>query len=399
MSDTPSTHAACQACGSKRLESFHSLPAIPVHSCLMVASREEALSFPMGELDLVACLACGFMQNRAYDPSLQNYSPDYEETQAFSGTFRAFQTELCRDQVARYGLADKLVLEIGCGKGEFVTELCEISGGQGIGIDPGYRPERNTSSAAGRIEFHQEFYTEEHARLSADYVACRHTLEHIGPVAEFVRTVRRSLQEREGAVVFFELPATERILKERAFWDLYYEHCSYFTLGSLARLFRQEGFQLLDLYTGYDEQYLMIEAKPVAPEEARNGRRFDGEEDLEEVINGVREFRETIGTKLRLLREELEAAAARGPVALWGSGSKAVSYLTTLGVSDQVASVVDINPHKHGKFMAGTAHQIVAPDTLRELAPASVIVMNPIYLDEIRRDLSNMGLEPEVWAL
>ena len=37
----------------------------------------------------------------------------------------------------------------------------------------------------------------------------------------------------------FELPDSRRVFDEVAFWDIYYEHCSYFTPGSLARLFRE----------------------------------------------------------------------------------------------------------------------------------------------------------------
>jgi hypothetical protein len=86
-------------------------------------------------------------------------------------------------------------------------------------------------------------------------------------------------------------------------------------------------------------------------------------------------------------------------VVLWGSGSKAVSYLTTLGVTDQLQYVVDINPHKHGKFLAGSGHEIVSPEFLVEYQPDAVIVMNPIYLEEIRSDMRRMGLEPETWAV
>ncbi len=63
-------------------------------------------------------------------------------------------------------------------------------------------------------------------------------------------------------MLLFELPDTTRILDECAFWDIYYEHCSYFTAGSLARLFRQAGFAVDDLYRVYDDQYLVIEARP-----------------------------------------------------------------------------------------------------------------------------------------
>ena len=38
-----------------------------------------------------------------------------------------------------------------------------------------------------------------------------------------------------------------RVLEEGAFWDIYYEHCSYFTLGSHARLFRRAGLDVTDL--------------------------------------------------------------------------------------------------------------------------------------------------------
>ena len=394
MSDY-SPKECCAACGAPDLDGFYRVESVPVHSCLMVKSREEALAFPKGELDLAVCRTCGFIQNRAYDASLQNYSPDYEETQGFSATFRAFQTQLCTDQVARYGLGDKLSLEIGCGKGEFLTELCELSGGRGIGIDPGYRPERNDSPAAERIEFRVEFYAPEHAQLRADYITCRHTLEHIGDVAGFMDTVAASVDGRDDAILFFELPGTERILEERAFWDLYYEHCSYFTLGSLARTFRRSGFPLLDLYKGYDDQYLLIEGRSGGG----GGRTFETENDLNTTLESVDSFRGGIEDKFAGLRHDLAEASARGPVVLWGSGSKAVSYLTTLGITTDVAAVVDINPHKWGKFLAGTGHEIIAPAALKELRPAHVLIMNPIYVEEISRDIRSMELEPTIAAL
>mgnify|MGYP003554653687 FL=1 len=41
----------------------------------------------------------------------------------------------------------------------------------------------------------------------------------------------------------------------------------------------------------------------------------------------------------------------------------------------------------------------MAPAFLREVRPDVVIVMNPIYCDEIRADLAAMGLAPEVTAV
>jgi SAM-dependent methyltransferase len=387
---------SCQACDGSRLERFYETPSIPVHSCLMVRDRDAALSFPRGDLALAVCRDCGFIQNVLFDPRVHSYSPDYEETQGFSARFRTFQTELCRDQAARHDLRGKTVLEIGCGKGEFLVELCRVADCNGIGIDPSYRPERTAAEDRSRVRFVQDFYSERTKDLRADYLCCRHTLEHIGPVREFLAMIRGTLEGRADTVFFLEVPDVERVLVERAFWDIYYEHCTYFTLGSLARLFRRVGFDPTRLWKGFDDQYLMIEARPG---DGRGGERFAAEEDLARTIEQVRSFRDGIQEHFRRMRSELARLRAQGPVVLWGSGSKAVSYLNTLGIRDELEYVVDINPHKHGKFLAGTGHEIVGPEFLRGYRPAGVIVMNPIYVPEIRASLAAMGLGPEVTAV
>ena len=388
---------SCQACGGSRLEPFYGLRNIPVHSCLMVDSREAALDFPRGDLKLVFCEDCGFIQNRLFDPAKENYSPDYEETQAFSPRFMRFVDEICADQDRKYRLAGKTVLEIGCGKGEFLLRLCETTGCRGIGIDPGVRPERLSSPALERITFIRDFYGPAYAHLAADYVCCRHTLEHIQPVRDFMALVREAIGPREETVVFFELPDMTRVLEELAFWDIYYEHCSYFTAGSLARLFRATRFEVAHLYRAYDDQYLMLEGRPAA---APTRARLPLEDDLAATRALVRRFREGIGDRLDGLRRDLERwRRARRTVAVWGSGSKAVSYLTTLGLGEEIAAVVDINPHKWGRYLAGTGHEIVSPDRLRDIRPEVVVIMNPIYTEEIRADLETRGLAPELVPL
>ena len=101
--------------------------------------------------------------------------------------------------------------------------------------------------------------------------------------------------------------------------------------------------------------------------------------------------------KLDQLRKIIDENREREQQAvIWGSGSKGVAFLTTLQIKDDISYAVDINPRRRGTFMAGTGHEIVAPDFLRELRPDLVIVMNPVYRQEIQRDLSRMGLQPQL---
>ena len=99
-------------------------------------------------------------------------------------------------------------------------------------------------------------------------------------------------------------------------------------------------------------------------------------------------------------KDELKALKlGGGRVVLWGGGSKAVAFLTTLNLRDEIKYAVDINPNKHGTYIAGTGQEIVASAFLVEYKPDVVIVMNPIYCDEIQQDLNEMGLDPELMPL
>jgi hypothetical protein len=216
------------------------------------------------------------------------------------------------------------------------------------------------------------------------------TLEHIQPTAEFVSTVRRSIGDRSDTIVFFQVPDVVRVLREQAFWDIYYEHCSYFSPGSLARLFRECGFDVIDLWRDYGDQYLMIEARA---RDGKGGTSLEQENDLEELGRDVAHFSEHLPRRLEAWRRDLKEIRQEGRRAvIWGGGSKGVAFLTTLDLQDEIAYAVDINPHKHGTYMAGTGQEIVSPQFLQTVEPDVVIVMNPIYCDEIQQDLDDMGI-------
>jgi SAM-dependent methyltransferase len=391
--------SACPACLSSRLKVFYSVEGVPTNSCILLDDREEAMAYPTGNIHLSFCLDCGFIFNQAFDSVKTEYSARYEETQAFSGTFSAFHQALAERLIKRYDLHDKTVLEIGCGKGEFLMLLAELGHNRGIGIDPGVHIDRITGPAAERMTFIQDFYSEKYANHKVDFLACKMTLEHIPQAYEFMFTIRRGLGEQTNTVVFFQIPEASRIISECAFEDIYYEHCGYFTPGSLARLFRGAGFEILRLETEYDDQYLTIEARPRS--DASSGDNvLEQEEDfatLQALVDGFPAKCEAVMRDWK--RKVIDLHSSGRKVVLWGSGSKAVSFLTTLALREEVAAVTDINPNRHGHFLPTTGHEIVPPARLCDLKPDAVIVMNRIYEREIRDDLAKLGVETDVMCL
>jgi len=385
----------CPSCRRGELKTFFEQDGVPAHSCLLLDSAESARAYPRGSLQLGFCRSCGFISNTEFDPALNHYSDTYEETQGFSPTFRAFAESLARRWIDRYDIRGRTILEIGCGKGEFLVTMCELGGNRGIGIDPSYIPERTASDAVHRLTFVRELYSERHANLAADVIVCRHTLEHIHPVGDFMQLVRRSIGDRRDVIVLFEVPDVQRVLDEVAFWDIYYEHCSYFSLGSLGRLFRASGFEILDLSLDYDGQYLLIEARPSAiPADQPPHPR---EDDMEALERAVARFRSAHPARLEAWRAGIDGPNRAGRrTVIWGAGSKGVAYLSSLQLDDEIRYAVDINPFKQGMFLAGAGQQVVAPDFLKEYRPDTVIAMNRVYRDEIRAQLDDMGVEAEL---
>jgi len=387
----------CPNCTTAGLEAFYEVASVPAHSVMLMHTREQARSYPRGAIRLGYCHACGFITNTAFDPALNAYSPDFEESQHCSPKFDTWARQLVNRLVRDYGIRQKRVVEIGCGKGEFLALLCEAGDNQGTGIDPGCIPERLDASTHARVTLIRDLYSEKYAGLPADVVCCRHTLEHIQPTRDFVRMVRRVIGPRSEMLVFFELPDMTRVLRERAFWDIYYEHCTYFTAGSLARVFRASGFDILELVRDFDDQYLWLTARPV---DVPTAPTLALENDLADTARDVQRFARSVQGDIAEWRERLGRFAREGRRSvLWGAGSKAVGLVTTAGIGDEVSCLVDINPHKAGKFLPGTGHPVVSPEHLVTDPPDVVIVMNPAYLQEVSERLAALGLSSQVMAV
>lgn len=385
----------CPACGGQHVSEIYRLEAIPVQSCILLDSEEEARAFPRRPLILMFCDSCGFIYNRVFDLAMVDYASTTEESQHFSGTFNRFARDLVAEIAGLYDLGGRQTLEIGCGKGDFLQELARQTGTRALGVDPGFIPERLPGAGGHDIAFQREYFDPGTIAEAPDFIVCRHTLEHVPEVGRFMHDIARVIDGRDRVGIFFETPDVRRVLEEGAFWDIYYEHCSYFTLGSHARLFRREGMNVSRLYLAYDDQYIIQYAEPGAGKAP-----LPQEDDLDALRMLATAFPEKVEAIRRHWTDFVRSRLRDGKrVAIWGGGSKGVSFLTTNGLGEEVAQVIDINPFKQGRYLPGTGHLVSAPESLAEAPPDTVIVMNPIYLPEIGAQLADMGLTPELVAV
>jgi hypothetical protein len=384
----------CRVCNSESLRQFFEVRGIPTQTTVLLDSESEARQFPTGDLRLSFCEACGFIQNDLFDPDLVDYSLPTEESQAYSPLFTDYAASLADRLVEELDLRGCEVLEVGSGKGEFLALLAERGIGHGLGIDPGFLPGRAPESRAS-LEFRREFYGPSTENLTGRLVLARHLLEHIPNVTEFLRLLARSLGRTKGSTLFIEVPDTGRILREGAFWDVYYEHCSYFTPGTMSTALKAAGLTPNRIELGFQDQYILSWAGSTSAEsevqqnEAHIVRTLSTEVD---------QFSKHSEEMLAEWRTRIGDEAARGArVVLWGASSKTVSLVSALDVNDVV--VVDINPHKQGKWLPGVGLEVIAPSQLSGMSPSLIVPMNPIYTDEISNEAKSLGLSAEIRAI
>lgn len=349
-------------------------------------SAEAARAGAKGDLHLRFCAQCGFIWNSRFEPARMEYTQRYDNALDFSPVFREFAQQLATRLIDTYGIRHRHVVEIGCGKGHFLTLLCELGDNRGTGFDPSYEGARMPSAHPDRITYIQDLYGEQYTQHRGDLICCRHVFEHIPEPVGFLSNVRRTIGDHRDAVVYFEVPNVRFILEQHSIWDIIYEHCNYFGRESLTYVFQQAGFEVLRLEETYRGQFLSLDAR-LNPDATMT------DPGLGPLTRAVERFAEQVRRQTHAWQERLaQWQATQQRVVLWGGGAKAVSFLNLLGIGDAVPYVVDINPHKQGLHLAGTGQKVVAPAFLREYRPDQVILVNPIYREEVARTLSDLGV-------
>ena len=387
----------CIVCASTSITEFLDIVGVPVHCNLLWPTRVAAKGAPKGDLRLGFCQRCGHIFNLAFDPELITYTETYENSLHFSPRFQSYAESLAKRLIKQYDLYWVDIIEIGSGQGDFLRLLCQLGGNRGVGFDPSYVPEQDEKLAQEDVTIIRDFYSERFADYEADLVCSRHVLEHIQFPRKFLATVRRSIGDRLHSLVFFEVPNVMFTLRDLGIWDLIYEHCSFFSRNSLAYLFNTQGFDVINLTEVYEKQFLCIES---LPREGLQGFKVENDYGLEQMNSHVATFAEKYREMVSFWQKKLEHFSAGGQrVVLWGGGSKGVTFLNTLRVQEQIEYVVDINPRKHGKYVAGTGQKIVPPEHLQDYQPDVVIVVNPIYYNEIKQNLNRLGVTAQLLKL
>lgn len=344
------------------MKTLYSVEQVPTFQNKVYNSFEEAINSPKGNVEVVIDEESGLLKNQLFDNSVMEYDQNYQNEQNHSPYFQAYLNEVSStiESFINFDRGQKII-EIGCGKGYFLEYLRD-KGYDVIGFDPTY--EGNASYV------HKEYFGSDNISIQGDLLILRHTMEHIQNPFAFLHIIAKANNYK--GKIFIEVPTVDWIIENRAFWDIFHEHCNYFNEESFKNLFR-----VADTGRLFNGQYMYIfgdlaNLKPYVDKHVLTPESITF--NFEDTFDKWRSWLNTAGDQ---------------GVAIWGAGAKGSTFLNILDKNRVfVKCVVDVNPRKQGKFVAVTGHPILSPEHFFSRNDIKqIIVMNPNYLPEISQIL------------
>jgi SAM-dependent methyltransferase len=365
----------CRLCGSANLVSALLFERMPRNIQRLLTQEELTADRPI-RVEVFRCDICSFVQLQAQLE--EDYYDDYLMTASHSAQMQAYQAEQARDFVSRFDLRNKVVMEAGCGDGNFLSHLAS-AGARVVGVEPSKTYRRLASPRGFPIEDGYIGATRDVRGAPFDGFVSRQVLEHVPLIHDYLQGIRRSL--RAGAFGLVEVPSLEKALADRRFYDFFPDHLNYFSLSTLRLALEMNGFDVLELEFGmFDEYNVAIVKNP-------------GTVSLE----GIQDATDTLS---REIESFIRARKALGEtIAIWGAGGKGLSVMSAADVSG-VDLLIDSDPNKQG-FYAPLSHlKVQSPELLREMKVDAIIVTAMAYRNEILRALkSEFGYEGNVVLL
>ena len=181
------------------------------------------------------------------------------------------------------------------------------------------------------------------------------------------------------------------------FDTIYHEHFSYYSVLALEPLLARHGLRLFDvqqLPTHGGSLRLWIAHDGSGVPTASNVQRVRDLElaaalDRPEGYTGFAERVSVVIDHLRTFLADQRAAGRR--VAAYGAAAKGNTLLNACRVtSDDIAFVVDRNPHKQDHFLPGSHVPILSPAVVAEARPDFLLILPWNLRDEIVEQMSGI---------
>ncbi len=335
-----------------------------------------------------------------YDKYYEQFSK-YEDTKTASGGGYTPSDRSRLDEMASV-LAEHLkpsdsILDIGCVNGGLLEALSCRGFTNLTGIDPSLVSIEHIQQRGfkGYASIISELNKDKVGKYKAIIIS--HVLEHIFDVTSTME-IMKSLLDEDG-LLYIEVPDALHYFHHYVVPFYYFdpEHINHFDYHALINLADLHGFEVISWSEktirisdniDYPAIYAIFKKHPTG-----NPYRIELSFDLKSsVLNFIEQSKQDNKIK------KIEYYANNGnPIILWGAGSYTQRLMASTRLLEcNIVAIVDSDKNKQGLYLHSIPIQY--PDIVHNLE-GTIIISAALYAEEIKRDISAMGLKNTVAIL
>ena len=273
----------CLVCGSplENAETLFVCDNMP-GSAQDIPTKEELPNDKGIQLKLVQCKCCGLVQ---IPTEPVHYYKKVIRAGGGTTTMVNLRNEQYTEFMNRFNLKGKKILEVGCGKGEFLR-IWKDYDVRAVGIE--YDQELVTRARNEGMEVYKAYADDADTKLpEAPYDAFVqfNFLEHQPYPNDMLQCIYNNLTE--DGVGLVTVPSLEYILKYDGYYELIKDHIAYYSEETLKFLFQKNGFEVVDCHTVNRDTHSIMVRKRKKADVSSWKENFDSlKQELFDYVNG-----------------------------------------------------------------------------------------------------------------
>jgi hypothetical protein len=385
----------CRGCSSPINLTFLDLGSSPIANDLISLENLETpeVFYP---LHVKTCEKCALVQlSEIATPELL-FRSDYVYFSSYSSSWLEHSHRYVTKMIEMLDLDEEsLVIEVASNDG-YLLQYFSLAGIQVLGVEPssGVAEVAIKKNIPTIIDFFGSVLS---SKLTINkkpkLMLGNNVLAHVPDINDFVKGF--SLLVAEDGLITFEFPHLVNLIKNNQFDTIYHEHYSYLSVTSILPIFEKHGLKVIDV------EKLATHGGSIRVYVAKTESNWKVEDSVMKVLIEEQEFDprnkliweslqdRALQTKIKLMAELVKCKQGGISVAAYGAAAKGNTLLNYSGIdSDLIQYVIDLNPHKQGKYLPGSRIPILGTDELIENAPDVLLVLPWNLADEIKVQLN-----------
>ena len=312
-------------------------------------------------LEVCQCIGCGLVQLNNEPVS---YYKDVIRAAAYSEEMKEFRLKQFNNFIKKYNLKNKNIVEVGCGKGEYLSLMDEFNINT-YGIEHSQESVDYCISKGLNVS---KMYLENsndiiNKNFNFDAFFILNFFEHLVNPNLTLKILNQNLNDN--AVGIIEVPNFDMMLKNNLFSEFINDHLFYFTKETLTSTLSKNDFEIIEINEVWHDYIISAVVK--------KRKKLD--------LTHFKQYQTKITNELHEYIDKFKN------VSIWGASHQGISIMALTNIKDKIKYVIDDATFKQGKYTHATHIPIFSSKRLKTDPVDAIIVMAASYSDEVAKKI------------